>query len=217
MPMRNHHISFILFLLTALLCACDGGGTIELFEGFTYGMPVNEVMRKAEVFPCPDDRRMLCRRSPAALFKTSWEQRFLFSSERLVAVRLITKETPKIRDDVNKWLDSGYRYMPVLIMSGGAKLDVLATLKAQGREGTREAIRQFARRTARDDKTTYLYLDFDKRENLLNDAASYADLAAHAPRDLRGIEQTVEDEILCLTFIAPIARAQDGAIPVAKK
>ena len=215
--MRNRLISCLLILLPALLCACDGGGQIELFEGFTYGMTVSEVKQKADVFPCPDDRLMLCRRSAAALFKTSWEQRFLFSSERLVAVRLITKETPKIRDDVNKWLDSGYRYMPVLIMSGGAKLDVLATLRAQGREGTREAIRQFARRTARDDKTTYLYLDFDKRENLLNDAASYAALAAHAPRDLRGIEQTVEDEFLCLTFLAPIARAQDGAIPVAKK
>ena len=217
MPMRNRLIFFILFLFTALLCACDSGGQIELFEGFTYGMSVNEVRKKADVSPCPDDRRMLCRRSPAALFKTSWEQRFVFSAERLVAVRLITKETPKIRDDVNKWLDSGYRYMPVLIMSGGAKFDVLATLKTQGREGTREAIRQFARRTARDDKTTYLYLDFDKRENLLNDAQSYAALVAHAPRDLRGIEQTVEDECLCLTFLAPIARAQDGAIPAAKK
>lgn len=205
---RRQCIIFLLLLLA--LVACDRDEKINLFEGYYYGMSWEAVKRQAQAESCPDSPGMLCRKNPAVFFKMHWEQRFVFRHDKLIGVRLSRSDPKSIHTVVDSWLDDGYRYMPVLVASAGKRLDVLAELKRTDKQQTRLAVKKFAAATASDPRTTYLYLDFDRRRHLLDAAGSYDDLLRRAPRDLPGIEEKIDDKTLCITFLAPVAEWQDA-------
>ncbi|MBQ9536478.1 MAG: hypothetical protein IJU79_01660 [Desulfovibrionaceae bacterium] len=174
---------------------------------------MTEVQELAQVSPCQDNPQQLCRINSIPFFRESWYQRFIFRRGLLIGVQLAHLETPEVHSLIDKWLDSGYRYIPVAITSAGQELDLFAEIKLSGKEGARKAVNNFVRRTAADLNTTYLYLDLDDREHLLDNYYSFYTILAQAPRDLIGIEEVVRDKYLTITFIAPVAEWQDKGQP----
>lgn len=199
----------LVLCLALALCACGGErkkeDKITLSYGYDYGMPRAEVARKAVADTCPDDPDSLCRRQPASLFKIQWEQRFRFRKDRLVAVELKHRNTKEVQTLIDKWLDSGYRYMPTLVKCEGRELDILAMVKQYGRDTTRQAVQQFLKGTPLNATTTYIYGDFERKQALLTGAKNHATVLARAPRDFILIEESVNEESITLTFTAPAA------------
>lgn len=196
-----------------LLQACSDSGKIYLYGEFYYGMPIEEVRESTDSTECADNYNDLCRRNQVPFFRESWYQRFIFLRNRLVGVQLAHLEPEKVRQLIDKWLDSGYHYIPVAIRSGGKELDLYAEIRISGKEGARKAVHDFTRETAQDSQTSYLYLDFERREKMLNKFYSFQTILANAPRDLLGIEESVDDHMITITFKAPVAEWQDKGSP----
>ena len=195
----------VLFSLTG----CEQETRIYLYGQFYYGMTYEDVQQETQSTYCADDLNQLCRPNLVPFFRESWQQRFYFRRDRLIAVELTHHDLEKARPLVDSWLDSGYRYLPVSISSAGQELDLFAEIRRYGKEGARQAVHAFTRATAQDRETTYLYLDLDRREDLLNSMNSLAMIFATAPRDLVGIEETVNEHAISIRFCAPIAEWQD--------
>ncbi len=203
-----------LVLLILLVTACESNAPkIALFDDFYYGMSHKDVQKKSLAVECANSLDSLCRPTPVPFFKVSWYQRFNFRRNKLISVELISLDPKTTSQLVNGWLDSGYRYVPVLMTSGGRKLDIFAAMQASGKEGARKAVHAFLRETASDLENTYLYLDLDKHEDSLRGLNSYQAILRNAPRDIIGIEQTVNDKECILTFKAPIAEWLDKGEP----
>ena len=201
-------------LLVFCSAACESEPTkIVLFDQYYYGMPFKEVQERSQSVYCKDNLDNLCRPNPVPFFKESWYQRFLFRRERLIAVQLISQTPDKVQPLINNWLDSGYRFMPVSMTSGGKQLDLLAAIKTSGKEGARKAVHSFTRATAQDLQTVYLYLDVLGKEDVLNAFPSFRALLKSGPRDIVGIEQMVNEKEIIVSFIAPIAEWQDKGVP----
>lgn len=189
------------------LAACSGGSEeqITLLTGYDFGMRKSDVASRAGAATCPDDAERLCRRQPTMLFKIYWEQRFRFKNDKLVAVELRHSNSKEVQATIDGWLDGGYRYMPMLVKSEGQELDILAALRQYGKDVTRQAVRQFVKAMPLTATTTYIYGDFKRKNHLLTNARSHADLMARAPRDFILIEESVSDDAISLTFRAPVA------------
>ncbi len=178
---------------------------ITLLYGFDYGMSRAEIARSAGADRCSDDLDSLCSRQPASFFKYQWDQRFHFRNDKLVAVEIRRKNSKDVQTTINKWLDSGYRFMPTLVQSNGQEMDILALVKQYGRDVTRQAIQDFLKSTPLDATTTYVYGDFDRKQALLTGAKNHATVLARAPRDFILIEESVNEETITLIFRAPAA------------
>lgn len=200
----------IALLVLLFLQACDDDQKqIYLYDQYYYGMTKDQVRELATVSPCQDNLNDLCRHNTVPFFRETWYERFLFRHDRLVGVQLAHTDQKKATKLINSWLDSGYRYMPVAVISAGQELDLFAEIKFAGKEGARQAVNRFTKATARDLQTTYLYLDLTGREEILNQFSSFHDILARAPRDIIGIEQIVNERFVIINFIAPIAEWQD--------
>lgn len=209
MSLKNAVLPLLLCLVLTLP-ACGGGerrkkDSIILLHGYAHGMPRTEVARKAVTDICPDDAESLCRRQPASLFKIQWEQRFRFKNDRLVAIELKHRNTKEVQALIDKWLDSGHRYMPTLVKSDGRELDILAMVKQYGRETTRQSVQHFLKGTPLNATTTYIYGDFARKQTLLTGAKNHATVLARAPHDFILIEESINEESITLTFWAPAA------------
>ena len=203
---------FILLISLTFVSACDEDKQeIYLYDQYYYGMTREQVKKLATVSPCQDNMNQLCRHNLVPFFRTTWHQRFIFKHDRLVGVQLAHTDPDKASKLINSWLDSGYRYLPVAIISDGKELDLFAEIKFSGKEGARQAVLNFTRATAQDRESTYLYLDLDGREDVLNNYRSFHDILSYAPRDIVGIEQIVNEKFVIINFIAPIAEWQDRA------
>ena len=204
-----------LCLILLLLCAAcdDTSNKIILYDQFYYGMPYKEVEQVAQAVTCKDSIDNLCRPNPVPFFREAWYQRFLFRHDRLYAVQLIHTSPKKVTKLINTWLDSGYRYLPVAIISGGQQLDLFAVMKRTSKEGARKAVNDFTKMTAKDLQSKYLYLDLTGRESCLNSMDSFASILRQGPRDIIDIEQTVNDKEMIIAFTAPIAEWQDKGVP----
>lgn len=208
----NARRTFCLFLCAMLLVlsACSEKPTqkkenITLLFGFDYGMSRAEVAKRANADRCTDDLDSLCRQA-TSLFKYQWEQRFHFGKDnKLVSVELRRANSKEVQATINKWLDSGYRFMPLLVKSDGREIDILAMVKQYGRDVTRQAIQDFLKSTPLDATTTYIYGDFERKQALLTGAQSYAVVLARAPRDFILIEESVSEDNITLLFRAPSA------------
>ena len=213
--MLHRCFALVTFLcLSVLLCACEEEKPkIMLFEQYYYGMPFKEVQARSQAAYCRDSFDSLCRPNPVTFFRESWYQRFLFKRERLVAVQLISRKPDTSRKLIDTWLDTGFRFMPVSITSGGKQLDLFAALKATGKEGARKAVHNFTRATAADLEMIYLYLDLQGKENALNNFNNLSGIFNRGPRDIVAIEEKVNDKEIIVSFIAPIADWQDRGNP----
>ncbi|MBQ7608959.1 MAG: hypothetical protein IJU76_13485 [Desulfovibrionaceae bacterium] len=205
----------VILLLLAAACESDAP-KIELYDGYYYGMSYKDVRARSLAVECDNSLDSLCRPTPVPFFKVSWYQRFNFRSDRLLSIDLISLEPKKTSPLINGWLDSGYRFVPVLMTSGGKQLDIYAAMVREGKEGARRAVHAFLRSTAQDLENTYLYIDFQDHEEQLKGLHSYQAILNYAPRDILGVEQTVNDTECILTFRAPIAEWQDKGAPKAK-
>ncbi|MCR4666495.1 MAG: hypothetical protein K5657_04275 [Desulfovibrio sp.] len=204
-------------LVLLFLSSCDEAPKkIYLYGDFYYGMSHREVQKMTNAVSCKDSFDNLCRPNPVPFFQKAWYQRFLFRQNRLYAVQMIHTEPNKVDKIINTWLDSGYRYLPVAILSGGKQLDLFAVMKRSTREVARKAVNDFTRMTAKDLQSKYIYLDLTGREDCLNAMDSLSTILRKAPRDIIGIEQTVNDKELIIGFTAPIAEWQDKGIPRAE-
>ena len=212
-PTRFLLATCLLLLLFFLQACTEDANRIYLYGQFYYGMPIKEVLNETQSTECSDNFNHLCRRNLVPFFKESWYQRFIFSKDRLVGVQLTHTDPKKVRGLIDGWLDSGYRYIPVAIKSAGRELDLYAEIRISGKEGARKAVQEFSRETARDLHNDYIYLDLDRRENLLNKMYSYQMILNSGPRDLIGIEESVDDKYISITFIAPVAEWQDKGSP----
>ena len=207
------HLVFLvlLFCLTSLLVACSEQPPaskkekITLLYGFDYGMSRAEVAKSAGADRCSDDLDSLCRREPASFFKYQWDQRFHFRKDKLAAVELRRKNSKDVQTTINKWLDSGYRFMPTLLQSDGRELDILAMVKQYGKDATRQIIQDFLKGTPLNATTTYIYGDFERKQALLTGAKTHATVLARAPRDFILIEESVSEDSITLVFRAPAA------------
>lgn len=203
-----------LLLLLLFVAACESKASkIELYDSFYYGMSYKDVQKQSLAVECANSLDSLCRPTPVPFFKVAWYQRFNFRRNKLISIDLISLDPEKTSQLVNGWLDSGYRYVPVLMTSGGKRLDILAAMRTAGKEGARRAVHAFLRETASDLENTYLYLDLENHEESLKGLHSYQAVLQNAPRDIIGIEQTVNDKECILTFRAPIAEWQDKGEP----
>lgn len=204
-------ICLLLCCLLSLIAGCSEQPPerkkerITLLFGFDYGMSRAEVAKSAGAGRCSDDLDSLCRREPASFFKYQWDQRFYFQRDKLVAVELRRNNSKDVQTTVNKWLDSGYRFMPTLVKSDGREMDILALVKQYGRDVTRQAVQDFLKSTPLDATTTYIYGDFDRKQALLTGAKNHATVLARAPRDFILIEESVNEETISLIFRAPAA------------
>lgn len=206
-----------LVLLLLLVVACENKPTrIKLYDAFYYGMTYQDVQKKSLAVECANNLDSLCRPTPIPFFKVAWYQRFNFRRNKLISVDLISLDPKKTSLLVNGWLDSGYRYVPVIMESDGKRLDILAAMRTAGREGARRAVHAFMRETASDLENSYLYLDLDEHEESLKGLNNYQAVLQHAPRDIVGIEQKINDKECILTFKAPIAEWQDKGEPRVK-
>ncbi|MBO4336303.1 MAG: hypothetical protein J5846_10840 [Desulfovibrio sp.] len=216
MPNRCLAVLSLLLVLcsTVLVTACEKEKPkIMLFEQYYYGMPFKDVQTLSKATYCQDTFDSLCRPNPVTFFRESWYQRFLFKRERLVAVQLINRKPEQARKLIDTWLDTGFRFMPVSITSGGKQLDLFAAIKSTGKEGARKAVYNFTRATAADLEMVYLYLDLQGKENALNSFGNLSSIFNKGPRDLVGIEERVNDKEIVVSFIAPIADWQDRGSP----
>lgn len=200
----------LLCVLLLAIAACGGQPArkkekITLLYGFDYGMSRTEVAKRAGAGRCTDDLDSFCSRQPASFFKYQWDQRFHFRNDKLVAVELRRNNSKDVQTTVNKWLDSGYRFMPTLVKSDGREMDILALVKQYGRDVARQAIQDFLKSTPLDATTTYIYGDFDRKQALLTGSANHATVLARAPRDFILIEESVNEESITLIFRAPAA------------
>ncbi|MBQ7586177.1 MAG: hypothetical protein IJU40_08035 [Desulfovibrionaceae bacterium] len=203
----------LILILVSLLQACEDDKRIYLYDQFYYAMPRAEVEELAIVSPCQDKPSTLCRHNPVPFFRESWYQRFIFRKDRLVGVQLIHLDPKKASKLVDSWLDAGYRYMPVALISAGQELDLFAEIKVAGKEAARQAVERFVRQTANDRESIFLYLDLDKREDLLDSYYNFHTILANAPRDIIGIEESIDEKYLTINFIAPVAEWQDRGDP----
>ena len=212
--MRFRCLLYVAALCLLLRCACqDESKKIRLFEDFYYGMSYQDVLDACDATECADRMDSLCRRNPIIFFREIWYQRFNFRRNRLISIDIINLTPAKVAPIINGWLDSGRRFVPVLLSSGGKQLDVFAAMKQAGKEGARRAIWDFYRATSQDLNTDYLYLDLQNREDCLDSMNSYTAILRYGPRDLVGVEQITTDTMCTLTFTAPIAEWQDKGIP----
>ncbi|MCR5814974.1 MAG: hypothetical protein K6G15_10870 [Desulfovibrio sp.] len=204
----------VMLCSTVLLTACEKEKPkIMLFEQYYYGMPFKEVQAQSQATYCRDSFDSLCRPNTVTFFRESWYQRFLFKRERLVAVQLISRKPAQTRKTIDNWLDTGFRFMPVSITSGGKQLDLFAAIRSTGKEGARKAVYNFTRATAADLEMVYLYLDLQGKENALNSFSNLSAIFNKGPREIVGIEEKVNDKEIVISFIAPIADWQDRGIP----
>lgn len=202
-------------LLIFFLCSgCEDEQTrIDLFDGYFYGMPYSDVKERSRAVECANDPANLCRPTPVSFFKEAWYQRFIFKEKRLLAVEIINLKPETIEPIINPWLDSGYRFIPVLIKSGGLQLDLFAAMRSAGKEGARRAVLEFNKATASDLQNEYLYFDLQDREHCLDAMNSYGAILHYGPRDLIGISETMNEKEFILSFHAPVAEWQDRGVP----